>query len=212
MLWLKTKNKLKSYGADKSLEPHHISCPELLDLSANDAQLRVWLPEQTRLVMDRTVKTVDASLSEYLREFFVVYLYGSDVLSQMKLTNTGIFFIPPPRAASDVKFSRSRLVEYIPELGKNIKAIKIFLNGQIKSDLQKLADKTGFALSHFVREILISHFSGHKVWPERHVLLNSEHIMIATQWENEQYNPQTFFHPSDEEESALDCVVEIVHL
>lgn len=212
MLWFKTKKQLKSYYADKPLEPFHISHPELLDLSVNDAQLRVWLPEQIRLVMDRTVKSVDATLSEYLREFFVIYLYGSNVLLQMELTNTGIFFTPPTAVESDVKFSRSRLIEYIPELGKNIKAIKIFLNSQIKADLQLLADKAGFALSHFVREILISHFSGHTVWPERQVLLSSEHIAIATEWENEHRNAHISQSPSNEEESALEGVVEIIHL
>jgi hypothetical protein len=211
MFWFKTKKQFQSDVGDSTVEPFHHERPELLDMSVNDAQLRVWLPEQTRLVMDRAVKTVDATLSEYLREFFVVYLYGSDVLLQMKLTNTGIFFTPPPRVASDVKFSRSRLVEYIPELGKNIKAIKIFLNAQIKADLQKIADKTGFALSHFVREVLISHFSGHTIWPERQVLLSSEHISIATQWENEQFTPQVSVHPSYQEESDLEGVVEIIH-
>ncbi|PKO44195.1 MAG: hypothetical protein CVU29_10135 [Betaproteobacteria bacterium HGW-Betaproteobacteria-22] len=212
MFWFKAKKQLQDDSGDSPREPFYQGRPDLLDLSANDAQLRVWLPEQTRLVMDRAVKSVDATLSEYLREFFVVYLYGSDLLLQMKQTNTGIFFTPPPRVASDVKYSRSRLVEYIPELGKNIKAIKIFLNAQIKADLQKLADKTGFALSHFVREVLISHFSGHIVWPERQVVLSSEHISIATQWENEQFNPQVSVHPSYEEESALEGVVEIIHL
>ncbi len=212
MFWFKAKKRLQVDSGDGPREPFYHVRPDLLDLSANDAQLRVWLPEQTRLVMDRTMKTVDATLSEYLREFFVVYLYGSDVLLQMKLTNTGIFFTPPPRVASDVKFSRSRLVEYIPELGKNIKAIKIFLNNQIKADLQKLADKTGFALSHFVREVLISHFSGHTVWPERQVLLSSEHIAIATEWENGNRNADISQSPSNEEESALEGVVEIIHL
>lgn len=218
VFWFNTKNLLQNDTLKDDIEPFHIARPDLLDLRANDAQLRVWLPEHTRLVMNRVVHAVDATLSEYLREFFVVYLYGSDALIQMKQTKTGVFYEPPlaPESSIDgdsgIRFSRRRSVEYIPELGKNIKAIKILLNAQIKADLQRLAGKAGFALSHFVREILISHFSGHTVWPEHQIVLSAEHIAIATQWENEQYIPHVAHSPSYEDEFKLVGLVETIYL
>jgi len=170
MFWFTFKNKKNDTGVAD--EPIHKTRPELMDLRVNDAELRIWVPEPLRLSMDQVVSHLHTTLSKYLREYFVVYLYGSHALIDMHHHQTGIFYKPPQEEmlsddAEAPRFSRARSVEFIPGLGKNIVPLKLFLNAQIKMDLQKLADKAGTPLSQFVREILVSHFLGHTVWPER---------------------------------------------
>ncbi len=52
----------------------------------------------------------------------------------------------------------------------------------MKIDLQFLAERRGIPLGRFVREILVQHFLGHTVWPDRF----QEHPeqQIADNWVN----------------------------
>lgn len=219
MLWFPFKRNpldIESKSPHDS-EPTYNVGPELIDLLANNTTLRIWLPEPLRLAMDQVTQYLDTTLSKYLREFFVVYLYGNHALIDMFKNQTGIFYQPPKENKSDndfdvPMFSRVRSVEFIPGLGKNIVPLKIFLNSQIKSDLQLLADKSEMALSQFVREILVSHFLGHTVWPERQQMLNTEHIAIANEWESGRLEADSIREPSTKEEASLEGKVEYLHL
>lgn len=216
MLWFPFKKAIEM--AHYNSELIHKTRPELMDLLANDAQLRIWLPEPLRHSMDLVSLHLDTTLSKYLREYFVVYLYGNHALIDMYNHQTGIFYSPPlPETTADEDydgpmFSRARSVEFIPGLGKNIVPLKIFLNAQIKADLQTLADKSGVALSHFVREILVSHFLGHTVWPERQEMLNLEHIATANLWEAGDIDAHAVRQPNAQEEAALEGRIEIIYL
>ena len=219
MLWFPFKRNplyIESKSPHDS-EPTYNVRPELIDLLANNATLRIWLPEPLRLAMNQVTQYLDTTLSKYLREYFVVYLYGNHVLIDMYRNHTGIFYQPPNEATSDdgfnaTMYSRVRSVEFIPGLGKNIVPLKIFLNAQIKSDLQSLADKSEMALSQFVREILVSHFLGHTVWPERQQMLKVEHITIANQWEAGDLEALSVRQPSAKEEAVLEGKVEVIYL
>ena len=46
------------------------------DLTNNDAELRVWLPEARKQGLQEVAGLHIMTSSKYLREFFVVYLYG----------------------------------------------------------------------------------------------------------------------------------------
>ncbi len=219
MLWFPFKRNpldIESKSPHDS-EPTNNVGPELIDLLANNATLRIWLPEPLRLAMDQVVKHLDTTLSKYLREYFVVYLYGNHTLIDMYKNKTGIFYEPPKETTSVDSFKRtmySRVcsVEFIPGLGKNIVPLKIFLNAQIKSDLQSLADKSEMALSQFIREILVSHFLGHTVWPERQQMLKVDHLAIANQWEAGDLDALSVHQPSAKEETALEGKVEVIYL
>ena len=108
-------------------------------------------------------------------------------------------------------FSRARVVDFIPGLGKNIVPLKLFLHEKMKADLQVLADKAGLPLSQFVREILVSHFLGHTVWPERNTLWMSEQEEVADGWENGIIEEERVSSPSSEVEAALEGKVEVLH-
>lgn len=146
-----------------------ISERDLRNLTDNSAVLRFWLPEAGRGALEQTIKGLGMVAAKYLREFFVVHLYGAHELLKMRTMKEGLYYIPPLEnqtdteeegSGGDIKFSRTPSVEYIPGLGMNIFPFKVFLPQRIKDDLQDLADKVGVPLSQFVREILISHFSG----------------------------------------------------
>lgn len=217
MLWFPFKKRSIESTPRDGLEPIHIVRPELLDLLGNNAQLRIWLPESLRGAMDQVAQHLDTTLSKYLREYFVVYLYGNHALIDMYKNKTGIFYEAPKQKILEddfntPMFSRVRSVEFIPGLGKNIVPFKVFLHAQIKADLQLLADKSEMALSQFVREILVSHVLGHTVWPERQQMLNTEHIAIANEWESGHLEADSIREPSTKEEASLDGKVEYLHL
>lgn len=181
------------------------------DLYANDAQLRVWVPEPLSVAMKEVADRLDRPLAKYLREQLVVYLYGSHELLCMHDNNIGIFHPPPPsKPDSGTRFSRAHAVDYIPGLGKNIVPLKLFLHEKMKADLQGLADKAGIPLSQFVREALVSHFLGHTVWPERNQLWSREQQEIADGWVSGSIEEGRVVAPTPEEEDALEGRVEIL--
>lgn len=157
----------------------------IYELADNDAVLRLWLPLPLKTAMDESVTTMGVTGAKYLREFFVVHLYGAHELLRMKADKTGLYFVPPPAQRSEqVMFSRTATVECIPGLGKNIVAAKIKIPQKIKDDLNLLANRVGVPLSRYTRELLVSHFLGHTVWPERIAVWAQDEEKIATDWEN----------------------------
>jgi hypothetical protein len=183
------------------------------DLYANDAELRIWIPEPLNVAMKEVADRVDTPLSKYLREQLVVYLYGSHELLAMRDNGTGIYHPappPPPSSGGGIRFSRARVVDYIPGLGKNIVPLKLFMHEKMKADLQALADKAGIPLSQFVREVLVSHFLGHTVWPERNALWTREQQEIAEEWESGNVEEDGITSPTPDEEDALEGKVEVL--
>lgn len=159
------------------------------DLHDNNAELRLWLPEPLRMALNQTKMELETTESKYLREFLIIYLYGVHELLKMNANQTGLYFVPPPPPAdpdieSGILYSKAAMDEVIPGLGKNIIACKLRLPSKIKADLQQLADERGLPLGRFVREILVQHFLGHTVWPDRFVLF-PEQQRIADDWVEE---------------------------
>ena len=88
---------------------------------------------------------------------------------------------PVSRANSGIKFSRPSIDEVIPGLGKNLVPCKLLLPSKMKDDLQHLADQRAIPLGRFVREILVEHFLGYTVWPDRFIPIPEEQ-KIADDW------------------------------
>jgi len=155
------------------------------DLHANGAELRVWVSEPLMRAMKQVAERLQEPLSKHLRNFLVVYLYGEHELLYMQDHRVGIFHQPPALAYDEgdaPRFSRAKAVECIPGLGKNIVPLKLFLHEKLKLDLQALADNRGIPLSQFTREIMVSHFLGHTLWPERKQLWTPEQSGVADRW------------------------------
>lgn len=212
------KSKIKPAPAEKIPEP---IVPRILhlyegdrgikNLYANNTEMRIWIPESLNVAMKEATEFLNVPLAKHLREFLVIYLYGSHELLCMKEGKTGIFHPAPPEPrGSGVMFSRARVVDYIPGLGKNIVPLKLFLHEKMKADLQELADKAELPLSQFVREILVSHFLGHTVWPERNALWTSDQLNIAEGWELGTVEEDGITSPTSEEEAALEGKIEVL--
>ena len=160
----------------------------IYDMANNEAVLRLWLPVPLKNAMDEAMAVMDVTGAKYLREFFVVYLYGAHELLRMRAEKTGLYYVPPPAPHSEeissVLCSRVAVVDCIPGLGKNIVATKIRVPQKIKDDLGLLANNAGVPISRFVRELMVSHFLGHTVWPERFMDWEQDEEKIATDWAN----------------------------
>ena len=148
---------------------------EISELHENDAVLRFWLPEEGKQALDQVVRCNHTTGARYLRELFVVYLYGEHELQRMREHSSGLYYKPPPAepmktqeesAYPDIKYSIRRIptILVVPELGKSIIPIKLYFPQKVKDGLQSVADKADVPLSSFIREILISHLFGHTYW------------------------------------------------
>lgn len=191
----------------------------LEDLYGNYDELRVWFPAPLKVALTEVAERQNSSMSIYLREYFVIYLYGMHELLCMRENKTGIFHPPPPprppspEVQSDRSgplFSRAPAVDYIPGLGKNIIPFKLHIHSKIKADLATLAEKADVPLSQFVREILVSHFLGHTVWPQRKPLWTREQQDIADSWTENRIEEASYNDPTAEEEDSLEGKIEFM--
>jgi len=166
----------------------------LLDLSQNVAELRVWLPQEIKTAIDEVIEQQNEVAAKFVREFFVIYLYGMHELLRMQQTQTGLYYEPPPppprpvqpeavRQEQPILYSRAPSVECLPGLGKNIVPLKIFIPERIKDDLQILADRAGIPLSRFTREVLASHFFGHTFFSGKLKMWSDDQERIGVEWE-----------------------------
>lgn len=169
----------------------------IFDLADNEAVLRLWLPVPLKTAMNESMAEMEVTAAKYLREFFVVYLYGAHELLRMKAEKTGLYYEPPPRPDSGIRYSRTKTIDCIPGLGKNIVATKIYIPQKIKADFELLANRVGVPLSRYMRELLVSHFLGHTVWPERITGWIQEEECLATDWENGIVEAENFVYSSD---------------
>ena len=89
----------------------------------------------------------------------------------------------------DIRFSRrgppagTKYIFKVPELGKNIAPVKIWLPQQLRDDLHVLAEHANVLLSRFTREIVIGAVLGRGTLPERPELRAFNATPEADAWE-----------------------------
>ena len=156
-------------------------------LHVNDAQIRVWLPEKADIALRETAFASDSSVADWVRAFFVAFVYGEHELARMRSTASGLYYEPPPRpdAGNMLRFSRSGTRPYTEPLGKNMCALKVFVPGPLKAAMQAQADKAGRRLSDFVRGVLIERLLGAEVWRESQPAWTPAELHVAEEWEAE---------------------------
>ena len=161
------------------------------ELHVNDAQVRVWLPEKADIALRETTGVADEAVAEWIRAFFVAYLYGEHELARMRRAASGLYYVPPPVAKSGTYdgpgplYSRSSRPPYAEPLGKNMYPLKVFVPGQLKAAMQAQADKAGKRLSDFIRGLLIERLLGAEVWRESQPSWTAEELQGAEEWEAE---------------------------
>jgi hypothetical protein len=126
-------------------------------LNEQDSQLRVWLPDPAKQALVELCELNQMSMTAYLTEFFVSYLYGLHELMRMRANNYGLYEPKEERRYSAMS-PGSPPPE--PDLGKNIFALKIWVPEQIKSGIEGLGKRVGLTLGEFSRAMICSHLFG----------------------------------------------------
>ena len=165
-------------------------------INENAAELRFFLPELCFKALKAMADERDTWVSGYVREFFIVFLYGELTLRRMRVENSGIFYVPPSKEfdlESQAVQSRRGTTETVPGLGKNICPVKIFLPQRLKDDFQKAADISDKPLSLMVREALIAHLLGNRVLLERYGKWTEAEQRTGEAWETGRIESEYFY-------------------
>lgn len=159
----------------------------------HDRALKFWLPEPAREALEDLAKRQGQSMSELLRQFLFQHCYG--VYAHVLLIDKR----DAAKKAADAEgasFSRTEIMfsrkgyqptkdptYWVPELGKNVTSLKIWMSTQMYSDLEALALHSKITVSQYVREIVISRLLGHGTLPKRPEMLEAVPLPAAVRWE-----------------------------
>lgn len=157
------------------------------DLRTHDKALKFWLPEPACEALEDLSRRNGDSMSEALRQFFATHCYGIYAY-QLMLDAVPDLFSEPSGMASRPLFSRAGHAEkrsptyWVPELGKNVAPVKVWIPRRMAVELQMLADHVGIKRSQYVREIVISRLLGHGTLPMRPEMLTAEPLPAIEDW------------------------------
>lgn len=163
------------------------------DLTNHDVALKFWLPEAAEQALGEIIEREGLSASEFLRQFLAIHCYGlyafylmTDAMPRLfRERDNSIRFSmaePPPH--------KKRIVTYwVPELGKNVVAVKVWVPSRLKNDLQILSAHAGLTVSNYVREILISRLLGHGMLPQRPGMFKAFPAPAAEDWNEDHEVP-----------------------
>jgi hypothetical protein len=154
-------------------------------LNAQTEQLRVWLPSPAKVALEEIAQQAESSMTVYLIEYFVSYLYGQHELLRMRETRTGIYEPQNHKACAMAPTPR-----LLPNLGKNIYALKMFVPLKLKLDLQALADKTAVTLGEYTRSLICAHLFGQEYGLRNFFEISVTEAETANEW-NSLQNEET---------------------
>lgn len=173
----------------------------------HDAALKFWLPEPAREALEDLANRQGESMSEMLRQFLFQHCYGlyafalvAERYPQHFREDMPMFSRATETVAAPSEETPSlaivRLVEpkkgyqpkkdptyWVPELGKNVMSLKVWIPAQLYADLQVLARHSEVTVSQYVREIVISRLLGHGTLPKRPEMLEAVQLPSAECWE-----------------------------
>jgi len=167
------------------------------DLVNHDIAMKFWLPEPALEALREMCAINGDSVSETLRQFFAHHCYGIYAFQLMNKKVPGLFKDPGPPMFSlnDAPVvvqkpgspsqppAKKRIDTYwVPELGKNVMPIKVWVPTRLRKDLQVLADHVELNLSQYAREIVISRLLGHGTLPYRAEMLHTVPLPAAQDW------------------------------
>lgn len=163
------------------------------DFTNNDVALKTWLPEPVEAALEELCERNNDSVSDFFRKFLLIHCYGLYAYFVINEKLEKIY-----QSGRDTPmFSRSggsrkirKITYWVPELGKNVAPIKVWIPGRLKADLQKLADHTGIKLSQYVREIIISRLLGYGMVPMRPEMLQAAPIGKLEEWCDNEQEPE----------------------
>lgn len=155
------------------------------DLATEDVALKFWLPDPVERALEDLAKYYEVSVSLLVRILLADYVYGRYALAYMRENQVGIHRRDPDRIMFSRRSSAQQIkhIYKVPELGKNIAPIKVWVAQRQKNDLKALADHAGVLLSKFIREIIVGGVLGRGTLPERPGLAAVQPTPTAEAWE-----------------------------
>lgn len=182
-----------SYPAAPGPRPRPMKFAQLLegmgdfrDLRTHDKALKFWLPEPAYEALEDLCARNGDSVSEALRQFFAAHCYGIYAYQLMIEAVPDLF--KEPSGMASIRFSRKGPGEvrnptyWVPELGKNVEPVKVWIPARMANELQMLAEHVGIKRSQYMREIVISRLLGHGTVPMRPEMLKAEPLQSAEKW------------------------------
>jgi len=157
-------------------------------LNQQDAQLRVWLPDPAKQALEELCEINEMSMTAYLTEYFASYLFGHHEVMRMRASRSGLYE-PEPESRYCAMTPMGGEQEdddepdTVPNLGKNIFALKIWVPGKIKTGLQFHAARAKLALGEFSRSLICAHLFGNEYWRWQLPTNMSNGSSIADTWE-----------------------------
>jgi hypothetical protein len=161
------------------------------DLAEHDAALKFWLPEPVDAALKELCARGGESMSEMLRRFLAQHCYGVYAVEVMREALPGLFrdldemlaVLRFSKSPPNTPTGKARVDTYwVPELGKNVAPIKVWVPSRLRSDLEVLAAHVDIKLSQYVREIVISRLLGHGTLPKRPQMLEAAPLSAAEDW------------------------------
>jgi hypothetical protein len=160
----------------------------LHQLAEHSASLKFWLSEPAYDALASLSSGQDTSVNEWLRGFFAMHCYGTYVISDLLKRNSKFF----KNIDHGIRFSRaspsiprgfiSQPTYFVPELGKNVVPVKVWLADVQKADLKILAVHAKITLSEYCREIVTARMLGHGTLPMRPGMLAGTPNDAAKMW------------------------------
>jgi hypothetical protein len=168
-------------AADITLSDGLIPPRNYAGLHVQDEQLRLWLPDPAKIALMEICERLNMSITAYLTELFATYLFGVHEVMRMRDHQTGLYDThdfelinaDASRIGGADDDDQPAFDEPLPEMGKNIFALKIFLPAKLKSGLQLRADKAQAPLGRFARAMICAHLFGRDVGPKFLMAANS---------------------------------------
>lgn len=158
---------------------------DLGDLRNHDTAIKFWLPEPADEALREYAKYSGTGFSEMLREFFAGHCYGIYVMGLLRSPQDDALGGVPAvfrRSKAENRRKVRKTTYWVPELGKNVAPVKIWVSKRLRDDLQALADHVNIPLSQYLREIAISRLLGHGMLPKRPEMLEAAPLTSAEDW------------------------------
>jgi hypothetical protein len=151
-------NGLEEISQNVALLSHLADC---------DVALKFWLPVSVELALKELCELEGDSMSVFLRQALATHCYGIYALHILREQHRSPWREPLFSVSGNSYEPKKDPTYWVPELGKNIIPVKIWISSQLKNDLTILAGHVNLKLSQYVREILISRLFGHGTLPRR---------------------------------------------
>jgi hypothetical protein len=172
----------------RSLQELTADMSPLYSLANHDTAMKFWLSEPAYDALAELADSQNVSKNEWLRGYFAMHCYGTYSITALLKNNPEIFkdvnsgiryslaFRSPPRGMV------SQPTYFVPELGKNIAPVKVWLAEVQKKDLNTLAIHAKVTLSEYCREIITARILGHGTLPMRPEMLACSPNAAAQEW------------------------------